>query len=173
MSNTELAGGYVHKGYAHLFLIPHQGQQVVVGLLLQQAGLHHRTRGYHSHHIPFHQASGGGGVAHLLTDGHLMAGVYEPDEIAIQGMMGYACHGVALAPAHLSGGKGYTQLLRGELGVLVEGLVEVPKTEEDDGIGVALLYAKILSSNGSAGQGSGTPFLRPILQEAPLRGKPS
>ena len=61
--------------------------------------------------------------------------------------MGDASQGDAQVLAHRFGGERDLQLAGAELGVLVEGLVEVAETEEDDGVGVAPLDLEVLASD--------------------------
>ena len=144
----ELPGADVYVGDPRLVTLGHQRDQIVVRLLFQQVGLYHGARGHDPDHLSLHQALGERGVSNLLAYGYLVPPLYQPGQIAVQGVIRDAGHGVPLPPAHLPGGQGDAQLPGCDMGVFIEGLVEVAEAEEDEDIGVLPLDAEVLSADG-------------------------
>ncbi len=71
--------------------------------------------------------------------------------IAIDGVIGDAGERHAQPLAHRLRGQREVQLARAELGVVIEGLVEVAEPEEDDGVRVAALDVEVLAADGGEG----------------------
>jgi hypothetical protein len=84
--------------------------------------------------------------------------------------VGNARQGYPLSLADGARGEDDLQLAGDELGVLVEGLVEVAQAEEDDGLGEAALYLQVLTGAGAwswadgSSQGSSPGCSRDIIQ---------
>ncbi len=133
-----------------------QGRQVVIGPAVQQVLLDQGTGGDHPHDLSVHQLLALTGLLHLLADGHLVPLGDEPGQVGVQGVMGDAGQGDALALAHRPRGKGDLQLARDQLSVLVERLVEVAQAEEEDGVRVAALDLQVLTAQGRIGHGRGS-----------------
>ena len=119
----------------------------VVGLGALQHGGVHGAGGDDADDVPLHQALGQGGVLHLLADGDLVALGDKAGDVAVAGVVGDAAHRdlVLLVLAPVAGGEGQVQLPAGQLGILVEHLVEVAQAEKEDGILILLLDLLILA----------------------------
>src|SRR5260370_38248119 len=61
-------------------------------------------------------------------------------------MRGDAGHRQTLAAAHLTRGQGNVEDPRGQMGVVLEGLVEIAQTEEQDGVWLTALELEILAA---------------------------
>lgn len=157
----ELAGGDVEPGDAGLGSGPGVGAagaagggeagEIVVGLLVEEVALDDGAGGDDADDLALDEALGGGGVAHLLAEGDLVALRDELREVAIDGVVRDAGERDAEALAHRLGGEGDVELARAEFGVVVEGLVEVAEAEEDDGVWVAALDVEVLAADGGEG----------------------
>ena len=63
-------------------------------------------------------------------------------------MVGNAGQGDLVALAHLAGGEDDLQFARGDAGILIERLIEIPEAEKDDRLRIFLLDAQILLADG-------------------------
>ena len=158
-----LAGGDVAEGHAGVLAVHVNATEDVGGLVLQAGGVDDGAGGHHPDDVPLHQPLGGGGVLHLLADGHLVALGDEPGDIGLAGVVGDAAHGHPLllglgVLAVVPGGEGQIQLPGGQLGVVGEHLVEVAQAEEQDGVRVVLLDLQVLFHHGGQFGQKGSPL---------------
>ena len=164
LSGGELAGAYVEVSQAGGVALDQRGGEEVVALSVEQVLLDERARGHHAHHVPFDQP-----IARfrgLLADGDLVAGVDQTPQVVIEGMVGNPRHGVALPLAQLPRGEGDAEGRRGGAGVVLESLVEVPKAEQEDDVGVTPLYVKILAPKRRVGHNRRIVAHAPALRQA-------
>ena len=158
-----LTGGEITEGRAASLTVQINAAEVVAGLIIQTCGVDNSAGGHHPDNIPLHQPLGGGGVLHLLADGHLVALGDETGNIGLAGVIGDAAHGdpfflrlgvLAVVP----GGQGQVQFLGSQLGIVGEHLIEVPQTEKQNGIRVVLLDFQILLHHGGQFRHKNTSF---------------
>ncbi len=147
LGGGELAGGDIRVGDAGLFLLQEDGGQIVVDVAMQQARLDHRSGGDHAgdaaREKPLHRQ-----IPHLLADGHVVAFFDQAGQVIFHRVVGNAGHGHARAFSHVAGSQDDVQLARGNLGVLVERLVEIAQAEEEDRLGILALDFQILLPDG-------------------------
>ena len=146
----ELPGGQVALSQPRPGAVQVDGADEVVPALVQHHVVHGGAGGDDADHVPVHQALRRGRVLHLLTDGHLVPPLDEPGDVALRRVVGHAAHGGALLLrlAPVPGGEGQAQLLRAQLGVVVEHLVEVAQPEEQQAVRVLLLHLPVLLHHG-------------------------
>jgi len=80
----------------------------------------------------------------LLADRHLVPGGDQPGDVRLGGVVRHPGQRQLLPAPHLARGEGDIEDARGDLGVLLEHLVEVAETEEEEDIGVLALDRQIL-----------------------------
>ena len=144
---AEFAGGDVAEGHAPVVIVQVHGADIVAAPLLQHGALRHGAGGDDADHVPLHQALGQGRVLGLLADGHLVALGDEPCDIGLGAVVGHAAHGGAVVGVFhipVSGGQGNIQLPGRKLCVLVEHLVKIAQTEEQQAVLMLLLDLIIL-----------------------------
>ncbi len=148
LGRPKFSGCYVNISDAGMVTIYHQRRQVVVALVFQQTGLYHRTRRHHACHLTGHQPSDR--LPHLLTDGYAVAFLDQPSNVALNGVVGHAGHGVALITAggELPTREHQVQLPRCDPGIFVKGLVEISQPEEQNRVRVLFLDFQILTVEG-------------------------
>ena len=95
------------------------------------------------------------GVLHLFGDGDAEAAADEAGEVGLGGVDGDAAHGNGLAPVLAAAGEGDVEGGGGGFGVLEEQLVEVPHSEEEQGVGVFGLEGEPLRHGGGGALGAG------------------
>ena len=158
-----LAGGEVAEGHAASLTIQINTAEVVAGLVVQARGVNDGAGSHHPDDVPLHQPLGGGGVLHLLADGHLVALGDEPGDVGLAGVVGDPAHGYPLllrlgVLAVIAGGEGQIQLFGGQLGIVGEHLIEVAQAEKQNGIRVILLDFQILLHHGGQFRHKNTSF---------------
>ena len=158
-----LAGGEVAEGRAAPLAVQIDAAEVVAGLIIQAGGVDNGAGGHHPDDVPLHQALGGGGILHLLADGHLVALGNQPGDVGFAGVVGDAAHGDPFflrlgVFAVVPGGQGQVQFLGSQLGIVGEHLIEVPQTEKQNGIRVVLLDFQILLHHGGQFRHKNTSF---------------
>ncbi len=148
LGGRELPGGDVAVGHARLAARPVEGDghQVVVPLLVQQGRLGDRPLGHHPLHRPLHQPLAR--LADLLRDGHLIARLHQPSDVPLRSVVGDPGQGHPLAVAHRTAGQGHVTDPGHQLGVLVEGLVEVAQPEKEDAVRILFLQRQVLATHG-------------------------
>ena len=130
-----LTGGEVAEGRAASLTVQINAAEVVAGLIIQAGGVDNGAGGHHPDDVPLHQALGGGGILHLLADGHLVALGNQPGDVGFAGVVGDAAHGDPFLLrlgvfAVVPGGEGQVQFLGGQLGIVGEHFIEVPQAEK-------------------------------------------
>ncbi len=106
-------------------------EQVLLG---QGAG------GDDARHLAADQPPGLGGVLELLADGDAVAGVEQPGQVAVQGVVRHPGHGYFLVALR----QGNTQEARPQLRVLLEQFVEVAVAEKQEHARVPSLGLPVL-----------------------------
>ncbi len=149
LSDRELAGGDVAVGHARMLAPGIEGHrhQIVVAVFVQHGGLGDGAFGHHLAHFPLHQALAG--LAHLFRHRDLVAGLHQLGQIALDAVVGHAGQGHPLIVAHRPAGQHHITHLRDDLGVLIEGLIEVAEAEKEDAVRVLFLDRQILAAHGS------------------------
>ena len=158
-----LTGGEVAEGRAASLTVQINAAEVVAGLIIQTCGIDDSAGGHHPDNIPLHQPLGGGGVLHLLADGHLVALGNQPGDVGLAGVIGDAAHGHPLflrlgVLAVIPGGQGQIQFFGGKLCIVGEHFIEVPQTEKQNGIRIVLLDFQILLHHGGQFRHKNTSF---------------
>ena len=164
---VRFTGGQVAECYAAPLTVQINTAEVVAGLVIQTCGVNDGAGGHHPDNIPLHQPLGGGGVLHLLADGHLVALGDETGNIGLAGVIGDAAHGDPFflrlgVFAVVPGGQGQVQFLGSQLGIVGEHLIEVPQTEKQNGIRVVLLDFQILLHHGGKLRHKNTSFYQRV-----------
>lgn len=144
----EGSGGDIQTGQPHIFLMPGNGQNEVVGLCIEEFILHDHSRGDHADHFPFNQAFGGFGILHLITDGHLEPVFDQAGDVALGCPVGDPAHGHGGIVVFVPGSKGNLQHPGGHLGILEKHLVKITHAVEQQGIGIPLLNGEVLLHHG-------------------------
>ena len=163
----ELAGGDVGVGQARAQRSAverqHERGEVVVALLGEQSRLDQRARRDHAAHDPRDELLALGRlVADLLGDGDLVAGVDQLGDVAVDRVVGHAGQRHTLVLADRPRGQDDVADARHDLGVVVEGLVEIAQAEEQDDVGVLLLERQVLAAHGC---GHGAVLYRRVRPE--------
>ena len=91
-----LTGGEVAEGRAASLTVQINAAEVVAGLIIQTCGIDDSAGGHHPDNIPLHQPLGGGGVLHLLADGHLVALDNQPGDVGLAGVIGEKQNGIRI-----------------------------------------------------------------------------
>ena len=142
LCGPELAGRQVGTGEPNPVAKGADGDQIVgLGGL---RGVHRRSRRHHPRHLALHQLLGKARLFHLLADGHPVALLNQPVNVALDGVVGNAAHGDRRAAFFIARGQGDLQLARRHHRVFVKHLVEVPQPEKQKGLGVLLLDCGVL-----------------------------
>jgi hypothetical protein len=127
----------------------HRGQVVVLPLV-QQDRLDHGAGGDDAAHHTLHQLfTRRRLVAQLLGDGYLVAGVDQLGDVRLDAVVGHASQRDALVQPHRPRGQHHVADAGHDLGVAVEGLVEIAQPEEEDRVRKLLLDRQILAAHGS------------------------
>ena len=126
-------------------------QDVVRPAVLQHVRLDDRARRDHAGDLPLHQSLGQRRIGHLLADGHLVALRNQLLQIGLHGVERNAAHRRALAQAAVAAGQRQFQLLRNQLRVVEEHLIEIAQPEEQDRVRILLLDLEILLHHGRKG----------------------
>ena len=137
----------------------HRGQ-VIVRRRAQQLLFHDRPRRHHARHVTSHDALRLLRVLQLLADRHPVAAADQLLQVRLQRVVRHARQRHPQVLAHRLGRQRDLQLLRDELRVLIEGLVEIAEAKEHDRVGEASLDVQVLPADGSA-QGA-TPPATPL-----------
>jgi len=147
---VDLAGGDIAQAQAVFPLVGVNGADIIIFPLVQHGGGDDRAGGDDPDDLPLHQSLGKRRILSLLTNGHLIALGDEPGDVAVAGVVGHAAHGGALLRGFVPvpGGQSQIQLPRYRLGVLVEHLVKITKTEKEDGVRILGLNIQILLHHG-------------------------
>ena len=112
-SGGDLAGGDVAQAQPGPLLVLVDGADEIIPPLVQHGGGNDGTRRHNADNVPVHQALGGGGVLHLLTDGHLVTAGDEAGDVGVGAVVRHAAHrgALPLRLAPVPAGEGQLQLL--------------------------------------------------------------
>ena len=132
----ECAGGDVTKCQTVLFFIAVKTCHVIILVFVQHTAFGDSTGGDDPGNATLDDALSLGGVFHLLTDGYFITSCHQTGDIGIHRVGGYATHGslLLLGFVPVPGGQQKIQFLCGDLGVLVEHLIEIAQPEEQNAI---------------------------------------
>ena len=130
-------------------------RQVAVFARGEQRGIGDRAGGDDAGDGPLDQPAAGRG--HLLGDGDGVARGQQAAQIVVEGVVRDARHRRPAGAAERARGQGDAGIPRQDLGVLVEGLVEVAEAIEEDRAGVLRFQLEILPARGDE------RFARPVL----------
>ena len=122
------------------------GGQEVVRSGRQQPVLDQRPRRDDPHDLAPDQPPGRH-LADLVADRHPVAVLDQPRDVPLGGVVRHAGHRDALAPPDVAAGQHDLERLGDEPRVLVERLVEVAQTEEEDRVRMARLHLQVLPTN--------------------------
>ncbi len=91
------------------------------------------------------QLGGGAGDLHLIADGHAIALLDQARNVVFGGMIGHPAHRNGLALFLVARGESDFELAGGDDGVLIEQLIEIAESEQQERVGHLLLDAVILA----------------------------
>ena len=145
---AELAGAELAEGDAGAVPGEKDGADVVAALFREHGAVRDGTGGDDADDIPLHESLGQCRVFQLFADGDLVAFCNELCDVAFRAVIGDAAHGRALfgiLDIPVPGGERQVQFPGGGDGVVVEHLIEVAETEEEQTVTVLLLDLLILA----------------------------
>ena len=145
---AELTGRELAEGDAGAASGEEDGADVVAAVLGEHGAVRDGAGGDDPDDIALHQSLGQGRVLQLLTDGDLVAFGDELCDVTLGAVIGDAAHGRALfgiLDIPVPGGERQVQFPGGGDGVVVEHLIEVAETEEEQAVAVLLLDLLILA----------------------------
>jgi hypothetical protein len=128
----------------------------IVGATLEKRVFHHHAGCEYADHLAPNQASCRCRVFDLVAQGDAQTRLEQFAHVALEGVVGHTGERKALALAQLTRGQRDAENRRRPLGVLAEGLVEIPEPEENDGVGMFAFDPLVLLENWARLQG--TPF---------------
>ena len=128
------------------------GEEVV--LFLAEAGIDCGARGQDSGNFAANDLLGELGVLHLLADGNPETFAQQPLKVAFRRVIRDTTHWDGAFT--VAGGKGDLQLSRGDDCVVVEELVEVTHSEEEQGVGILRFRGRPLAHEGGERVSAGT-----------------
>jgi len=114
------------------------GTEEIVLLSVEQDVVGQRAGGDDTHDVAFDDALGGLGIFDLLAYGDPVAGLEHLFQISLDGVIGYAGQRDRIR-ALTSAGQSQAEDLRANLGVFVEGLVEIAHAKKQNAVWVFLL----------------------------------
>ncbi len=118
-----------------------QGQQRALGFFRQQVGIGQGAGGDHPHHLAFHRALAGGGVADLFADGDRLAHLDQARQVLFGGVEGHARHLDRHAVGRAALGQGDAEQARGFFRILEKQFVKIAHAVKQQGSGVVRLDA--------------------------------
>ena len=136
LRDGKLAGGVIDAGQSEHFAMAADGGEVVRALVVQQGEVVDGAGGEDAGDFPFDEFAGFR-FGRLLGDGDAFAGLEEPGEVTLRGMIGHAAHGSAAAF-----GEGHVEDRRGGFRVLEKHFVKVPEPVEQDHVRRPLQVAR-------------------------------
>ncbi len=143
----ELPGGDIHIGNRGPPLVKDDRGEVVVRVARQESRLDHRPRSHDADNLaredPLRWL-----FADLFADGDVVAFFDEAGEVVFDGVVRDARQRDAHAAADGTGGEHDVEFAGGDLGVLVEGLVEIADAEEEDRVGMVAFDLEVLLADG-------------------------
>ncbi len=128
--------------------------QVVVGVAGQESRLDDCPRCHDPHYFAREDAFERL-VSHLFADGDVVAFFDQAGEVVFDGVVGDARHRDARTFGDVARGEHDVEFARGNLGVLVKGLVEIAEAEEQDRVRVGAFDLEVLLANGGNVVGHG------------------
>ena len=143
----KFAGGNIAVGQPkHVPALPgHDGQQVVVAPFVEHPRFDHGALGDDAAHRALDQAIAR--LAHLLGNGDAIPRSHQLGDVAVDAVVGHAGQRHALVVAHRPDGEHYVTDARHDLGVVVEGFVEITQAKEQNTIRVLVFDRQILLSH--------------------------
>jgi hypothetical protein len=147
LGGRELARGEIGVGDTDAGAVAGDRGNVRVAVAIEHSGIGDGARGDDASHVALDQTSAAIGGADLLADGDFVAGGDQPGDVSIGGVMRDTGEGDADTFAHFAAGEDDIEDAGGDLGVLLEGLVEVAEAEEEDGVGEAALDLQVLTAD--------------------------
>ena len=141
-----MAGRHVAKGRACVLLIQKETAEEVAAPVVKAGAVDDRAGRDDADDVALDKALGKRRVLGLLADGNLVALGDETGDVSVARMVGDAAHRrlILRRLAAVAGRQREVQLARGELGVLVEHLIEVAQAEKEDRILILFLDLQIL-----------------------------
>ena len=146
---VKCAGGNVAEGKTEFFAAKQTGV-VVVFVFYQHAAFGDGTGGDDAGDVTLHKALGGGGIGHLLANGHLVALLHQTGDVSIYGVVRNTAHGglFFLGLAAITGGQGQIQFTGRDPRILVKHFVEVTQPEKQNTILIILFDGMVLPLHG-------------------------
>ena len=154
---AELAGAYVAERRSAALAVDVDGGDIVRAVVLEHGALRDGAGRDYAHDAALDEAFDGARVFKLFADGDFVALGDEPGDVCLAGVVRHAAHGrlLVLGFAAVAGGERELELARGSYGVLVEHLIEVAETEEQQAVLMLFLYFLVLLPHGChVGHGS-------------------
>jgi hypothetical protein len=140
----ELAGGDVGVGDTGARALDQHGGEVIVGVTGEHTRLDDGAGGDDARDAALDDLPPLRRLADLLADGDLVPGGDQLGDVGLGGVVRHPGQWQLLPPPHLARGEGDVEDARGDLGVVLEHLVEVAETEEEEDIGVLALDRQVL-----------------------------
>ncbi len=119
-------------------------RQIVVLVRAQQRRFGRRSRRHHARHFALHQLLARPRFLHLIADGHAIAFLDQPREIAVGRVIRHAAHRNGLPFFFIARGERDFELARRGDGVFIEQLVEIAQPEHQQSVRNLLLDGVIL-----------------------------
>ena len=163
--HAQFAGGEIQQGEAPGSLPFMDGSGHGGALFVEQAFLDHGAGRQDARHLAAHRSLAAG-LADLLRDHHALAQFEQAREVAVHRMHGYAGHRDRRAGGLAARGQGDIEQVRGTARVVVEKLVEIAHTVEQQLLGVLGLDAEVLLDHRGVCVGGGG-HLQSILVRGP------
>ena len=145
---AELTGAELTEGDAGAVPGEKDCTDIVAALFREHGAVRDGTGGDDADDIPLHKSLGQCRVFQLLADSNLVAFCNELCDVAFRAVIGDAAHGRALfgiLDIPVPSGERQVQFSGGGDGVVVEHLIEVAETEEEQTVTVLLLDLLILA----------------------------
>ena len=121
-------------GYAGTIPLTGDGGEVVILVRTQSEGVRGGAGSDDAGDLAPDQFLGGGGIFHLVADGHAVALLDQARDVTFGGVVGHAAHGDGRAFFLVARGEGDFELARGDDGVFEEQLVEIAQAEKQEGV---------------------------------------
>ena len=144
--HVRMAGRHVAERYACVLLIQENAAEEVAAPVVEAGAVDDRAGRDDADDIALDKALGERRVLGLLADGDLVALGDQAGDVGVARMVGDAAHRCLILRrlAAVAGRQRQIELARGELGILVEHLIEVAQAEKEDRILILFLDLQIL-----------------------------
>ena len=141
-----MAGRHIAKGGACVLLIQKETTEKIAAPVVEAGAVDDRAGRDNADDIALDKSLGERRVLGLLADGDLVALGDQARDVGVARMVGDAAHRrlILRRLAAVAGRQRQIKLARGELGILVEHLIEVAQAEKEDRILILLLDLQIL-----------------------------